>query len=239
MKHLKIVLFVLVCLSFNGSVSGQTVVKVKDPYILLEIGKDTDVQKDDILYIYRYDNTGKPAVVAKVQVVAMRKDLCAVKVLKKSSQYPVQPGDLVRKPAQQTITPQQDRTFEITPKEQSAAPPPSSQPVYRPQKIKPLTYAAFSAGLVISGLGYYYYDQAGITSTQKPSTSEEWERLQNLTDKYDNRANICLYAGGGLVAFSIIHYLLTRTPPAVTHASQGIIPVTRPGYSGLSYKLPL
>jgi len=237
--RLKIFVIFIISAFYLQSGWTQTVIKIKDPYVLLQFDKDFKVQKGDILYIYRTLENGKPAVVAKVSVMAVKKDLCAVKIIKKSKQYPVLTGDLVKKPAR-GISPQtEEQTFAAAEKEQNQI---TSVPVMTNSEPRNhlVTYLTVSAGLVVSGLGYYYYDQAGITASQHYTTITEYDNLVILTDKYDKRANYCFYIGGGLIAAGLLHYFITNS---IDHhpstATYNVTPVTSSGYSGLSITIPL
>ncbi|MCD6116506.1 hypothetical protein J7K93_05795 [bacterium] len=236
---LKIVVIFIVSVFFLQPALAQTVIKVKDPYVLLKFDKGFDAQKGDILYIYRNLENGKRVVVAKVSVMAVKKDLCAVKIIKKSKRHPLALGDLAKKPSS-GISPEIDeQTFASVKKEQNR---PASVSIINSSENRNhlITYLTASAGLVISGLGYYYYDQAGITASQHYSTTTEYENLVILTDKYDKRANYCFYIGGGLIAAGLLHYFLTNsTGYYPSTASYNIMPVTSPGFSGLSIAIPL
>jgi len=235
---LKIVVIFIVSVFFLQPALAQTVIKV-NPYVLLKFDKGFDAQKGDILYIYRNLENGKRVVVAKVSVMAVKKDLCAVKIIKKSKRHPLALGDLAKKPSS-GISPEIDeQTFASVKKEQNR---PASVSIINSSENRNhlITYLTASAGLVISGLGYYYYDQAGITASQHYSTTTEYENLVILTDKYDKRANYCFYIGGGLIAAGLLHYFLTNsTGYYPSTASYNIMPVTSPGFSGLSIAIPL
>jgi len=242
MKKINFLVFFSLFLVFftQNLLKAQTVVKVKDPYLLIRVDDNTGVNKGDIFYIYRLSDRGKPIVVAKVSVVAVRKDMCAVKVLKKSKKLSILPGDLIKK-ADKSISRIDDSvSYEQTGTEESASGQSSiSTNIVNPSFNRTLSYVAFSAGVAVSALGYYFYDQAGLTASQKPATMDEYYNLQTLTYKYDKRANYCFYVGGGLIAFSIINYLIINHKANRLNSAYIFTPVSRPGYSGISFSVPL
>jgi len=99
-----------------------------------------------------------------------------------------------------------------------------------------LTYFSIGTGVIASGLGYYFYDQANQTyqDYEAATTSADAADLYDKTISLDNKSKIGFAVGGGLFAIGVISYLLKQgKAPVKQNNTFSLEPVGKPNFIGL------
>ena len=94
MKHLKYIIL-LVCFVFASSVFSQKIIKVKKPYVLIDISRESGYRVGDELLVYHPGEEDEDKLVGVVELVVFKADECAAKIIKESVSTKIQVGDVV------------------------------------------------------------------------------------------------------------------------------------------------
>lgn len=221
---------VLFCFVWIGNSFSQQVKRIRRPYVLVDIENYSNVKLGDELLIYRIGDSGESVTIAKVEVVRIVGNDCAVKILAESQTTPIQVSD--RFMAVGGVSEKQSL-------EQPTGRRPTTQMQYRPSRSHWLSYVAITAGLISGGLGYYFYYEAEQASKENPVSYEHQAELDDRIRRYDNQSNFSCYLGGGLIAFGVIHYLFTHNRPVVRDRAFNIEPIQKKGYYGMRIQFAL
>lgn len=221
---------VLGCLIWTGSGYAQRVTRIRRPYILIDIGSTSDVKKGDQLFLYRIGDAGHPLVVGRIEVVRIQGNNCAAKILSEDRKNPIDLND--RLMVQGDMSVMRDMG-------QSTGGRQPAQMRYTSRRSHWLSYVTITAGLISSGLGYYFYNEAEHYSKIQPSSPEREAELADNVRKYDNQSNFSTYLGGGLIAFGVVYYLITRDRPVSRDQAFYITPIQKKGYYGMGVQFAL
>ncbi len=233
MKHLKYVILGL-CFVFTSSVFSQKIIKVKRPYVLIDISRDSGYQIGDECLVYHPIEGGEDKLVGVVELMAYKENQCAAKIIKESTTMDIQEGDIIA-PYQKSG----DKTGKTVKKSTPSGTVSSTPSRYAFQDKSQLpSYLSFAAGIVSWGVSYYYYNEAEKASNTY-HVLEEHDSLVDKTRKYDNISNFCMGLGGGLVAYSVINYLLTRRANIQMSENVSIVPVHKRDYFGMGITVNL
>jgi hypothetical protein len=221
---------ILFCIVWISNSFSQQVKRIRRPYVLLDIENYANVKLGDELLIYRIGDSEESVTIAKVEVVRIVGNDCAVKILAESQTTPIQLGDrfMALGGASEKKGPEQ-------PPERR----PTTQMQYRPSRSHWLSYVAITAGLISGGLGYYFYYEAEQASKEIPVSYEHQAELADRIRRYDNQSNFSCYLGGGLIAFGVIHYLFTHNRPVIQDHTFNIEPIQEKGYYGMRIQFAL
>jgi len=234
MKHLKYVILGL-CFVFTSSVFSQKIIKVKKPYVLIDISRDSGYQIGDECLVYHPIEGEEDKLVGVVELMAYKENQCAAKIIKESTTMDIQEGDIIA-PYQKSG----EKTDKIVKKSTPSGIVSSTQSRYAFQRKSQLpSYISLSAGILSCTIGYYYYHEAEKNSELIPANTAEYEDLKDETKKFDNTANFCFGLGGGLVAYSIINYILTRRTNLKMSENVSIVPVHKRDYFGMGITVNL
>jgi len=228
MKHLKYIIL-LVCFVFASSVFSQKIVKVKKPYVLIDISRESGYRVGDELLVYHPGEEDEDKLVGLVELITFKGDECAAKIIKESVTTKIQVGDVIK--PYQTSTPKKDKG--------RASTRPSTPPSYGLQKKSQLpSYLSLTAGIISCSVGYYYYNEAE-KNTQVIPASDEYESLKDETRRFDNTANFCFGLGGGLVAYGIVNYILTYRTNIRINQRVSVMPVHKRDFFGMGLTVNL
>ncbi len=233
MKHFRYLMLIL-CFIFTSSVFSQKIIKVKKPYVLIDISKNSGYQIGDEFLVYHPIADGEDKLVGVVELMVFKSDQCAAKIIKESITTEIQVGDIV--------TPYQKSGEEKVPyinDNETSSTSASIQSRFAFQRKSQLpSYLSFSAGMISFGISYFYYNEAEKNST-KYHLPDEHDQLVDETRKFDNISNFCLGLGGGLIAYSIINYMLTRRANIRMNERVSVVPVHKRDYYGMSLTFDL
>ncbi len=228
---LRIVFAVLFVLLLTGTLFSQEIVRINRPYALVNLNENSGVKVGDEMLVSRNLPDGTVIKVARVQVLLFRDNNCAVKIISENTNYPLEEGDtltlpssasLRRQPAQQQGS-NQSRNIQMG-----------------PMRDQWLSYVSVSAGLVLGGLSYYFFDQAEQTEDTMPTSQEHYNELVDKVEKYDTRSNICMGVGAGLIVYGVVRYFVVRHDLRL--ADQGtfrITPIRKSNVAGIGIEFAL
>ena len=222
---------VLGCLIWTGSGYSQQVTRIRRPYILINIASTSDLKKGDQLFLYRVGDSGHPLVVGRIEVVRIQGNNCAAKILSEDRKNPIELNDRLMVQGDMSVMRSMGQ------REESGLQ--SGQIRYTPRRSHWISYASITAGLISTGLGYYFYNEAELYSKITPISYEHQAELADDIRRYDNQSNFSYYLGGGLIAFGVIHYLITHNKPVYRNQAFHIAPVQKKGYYGMGVQFAL
>lgn len=220
----------LLCSSFTFS---QEVTRVKRPYILIDVAEGEGVKIGDEMNIYRLDAAGNPVITARVEIVTFRGSRCGAKIIVEDDQFMIQTGDRLLMPYENDIRQQ------LIQRGPPSTEPPTTQYRYNYGRSHWLSYVTITAGLISGGLGYYFYNEAEDLSNVQPLSLEHQYELAEEIRKYDNQSNFSVGLGGGLIAFGVLHYFLTRNKPPNPNQIFTLHPVQKRGVMGMGLQFAL
>jgi len=234
MKHLKYVILGL-CFIFASSVLSQTIIKVKKPYVLIDISRDSEYEIGDQCLVYHPMEGEEDKLVGVVELMVYKEDQCAAKIIKESVSMKIQEGDIIT-PYEKVGEGKEQEVEKSTPSGTIS----STQSRYAFQEKSQLpSYLSFAAGIVSWGVSYYYYNEAEKASNTYHTSIEEHNSLVDKTRKYDNISNFCMGLGGGLVAYSVINYLLTHRANIQMSENVLVVPVHKRDFFGMGITVNL
>lgn len=234
MKHFRYVILG-VCFVFTSSVFSQTIIKVKNPYVLIDISENSGYQIKDQFLVYHPIEGEEDKLVGVVELMAFREDQCAAKIIKESVSTKIQEGDIVS-PYQVA---NKEKMQKDKPTESSQKISSSTSPYHFQQKSQLPSYLFFTAGLISCGVSYYYYNEAEKTATTYHTSQEEHDSLVDEARKYDKISNFCLGLGGGLIAYSVVNYFLTRRANIKMSRRISVVPVHKRDFYGMGLSINL
>ena len=131
--------FLLMVLLWVGTSEGltQQVVRIRRPYILIQIDDMTDIKVGDERFLYRTSSTGELQPVAKVEFILIRDNQYAAKIISENRSSPVELGDVLS----EGLPKQQETAIRSRPK---------TKPRVRvgPRRSQWLSFVTIGAGLV-------------------------------------------------------------------------------------------
>ena len=229
MKHLKYIIL-LVCFVFASSVFSQKIIKVKKPYVLIDISRESGYRVGDELLVYHPGEEDEDKLVGVVELVVFKADECAAKIIKESVSTKIQVGDVVA--PYRTSAQNKDK-----PRVSSRPSTPSRYGLQKKSQMP--SYVTLTAGIISCSVGYYYYNEAEKNSRVVPAGLEEYENLKDETKKFDNTANFCFGLGGGLVVYGIVNYILTYRTNIRINQRVSVMPVHKRDFFGMGLTVNL
>lgn len=225
-------LLLVSCLWLQIPCEAQQVVRVNRPYILVDVASKDNVHVGEVYRLYRW--VAQTAVVTgKIEALVFRAEHCAFKITQENEKQKIKIGDWLLRPGEslpQTLS---------GPQEQHAAGRPvatkKSTLHNSPHPRRWITWTAMGAGVVSSGLAYYFWDRADDLARKTGQTSdpEYYNFLASEVRRYDRNSNFCTGLGAGMIAFGVVHYLLTRQAPEIQAGPVAILPMPAAGNPGV------
>ncbi len=228
----RILLIICTAVVLSQSIFAQEVTRVKRPYVLIDIGQEEGVKVGDEMNLYRLDAAGNPIRTARIEIITFRGTRCGAKIIVENDQYMIRNGDRLLMPYETEIRSKMVQRSRTNPQAMSSY-------QYRPSRSHWLSYVSITAGLISGGLGYYFYNEADELSNIEPMSLEHQSELAEDIRKYDNQSNFSAGLGGGLVAFGVLHYFLTRNKPANPNQVFTWHPVQQKGMVGMGVQFAL
>lgn len=227
-------LFLVFCLICSSSVFSQKVVKVKRPYVLVEMSKRKDFKVGDQLLVFRSGFDSEDKLIGLIKILVFKNNQCATEIVKENTTDHIQVGDYVVKYRKKISSKRDEKPAESVIRGSDQF---SIDPVQ--YKSQWPSYFSFTVGLISSGIGYYYFNEAEKSSIKFHSTQEEHDQLVKDTRKFDNRANFCYGLGGGLIVYGVINYFITRHYNKKYFENFSIVPVQKGDYYGIGLRICL
>ncbi len=180
-------LFLLVLVDQNFS---QKIIKKNKKYVVLDINQSYGLKVNDKVPVYKKVASDKTQKVGLIQIRLFQKGKCVAQILKQDPELRIEIGDFINN----------EENFEKIINNKSSG-------------RKTLPYLTLGTGLLASGLGYYFYDQANqaYKNYEAATTAESAVSYYKQTTKFDNQTKISLGIGGGLVVVGLITMLTNRS----------------------------
>jgi len=206
-------LFLLIFVDQNYS---QKVIKKNKKYVVLDITQSYGLKVNDKVPVYKKIASGKIQKIGLIQIRLFQKGKCVAQILKQNPELKIEIGDFINN----------EEDFEKTSNNNARS------------RRKVLPYLTFGTGLVASGLGYYFHDQANqaYKNYEQATTSESAVTYYKQTTRFDNQAKISLGVGGGLAVIGLITMLTNRSHSTSSEPEPeiSIEPWSQPGQVGFS-----
>lgn len=205
-------LFLLVFVDQNYS---QKIIKKNKKYVVLDINQSYGLKVNDKVPVFKKVASGKIQKIGVIQIRLFQKGKCVAQILKQNPQLKIEIGDFINN----------EEDFEKIANNKSSG-------------RKTLPYLTLGTGLLASGVGYYFHNQANQTykNYEQATTSESAVNYYKQTTKFDNQAKISLGIGGGLVAVGLLTMLTNRSHSTSSEPEPEISlkPWSQPGQVGLT-----
>lgn len=222
MKHFKF--FALISLILFSDVAfSQTILKRAKKYVVIDIDQAFGLNLNDKVNVHRKQMSGDVQDVGILKIIFFKNGKSIGEIISEDPEYPIKIGDF--------ISIQND--FQTKNPEYSSAQNPSSS------DSNFLTYISIGAGVIASGLGYYFYDQANQTyeDYETATTSADATDLYDKTINLDNKSKIGFAVGGGLFAIGVFSYLLKQGKAPVKQDNRfSLKPVQKQDFVGLGMR---
>ncbi|MBN2091406.1 hypothetical protein JW964_17470 [candidate division KSB1 bacterium] len=206
-------LFLLIFVDQNYS---QKVIKKNKKYVVLDITQSYGLKVNDKVPVYKKVASGKIQKIGLIQIRLFQKGKCVAQILKQDPELRIEIGDFINN----------DEEFEFTSNNNA------------PSRRKVLPYLTFGTGLLASGLGYYFHDQANQSykNYEQAKSTSEAVNYYNQTTRFDKQAKISLGVGGGLAIVGLITMFTNRSHPTSPEPEPEISmkPWSQPGQVGLT-----
>jgi hypothetical protein len=207
-------LFLFIFVDQNYS---QKVIKKNKKYVVLDINQSYGLKVNDKVPVYKRIASGKIQKIALVQIKLFQKGKCVAQILKQNPELKIELGDFINN--EEAFEKQLEASNNNT-----------------PSRRKVLPYVSFGTGLVGSGLGYYFHDQANQSykNYEQATSAADAVRYFKQTIRSDKQAKISLGIGGGLAVVGMITLLTNRQHSASSEPDLSIAPWNQPGQVGFS-----
>lgn len=199
MNYWKFLVWLFIFLMLSDITYAQTILKRSKKYVIVNIDETFGLKVNDQVNVYKKINTEDIQNVGAIKIVLFKKGKCIGQVVSESPHFPITTGDFVS--LQENFTKKKNRYA-------SSDSPSSSRSNF-------LSYLSMGTGILASGLGYYFYDQANQSyqNYEAATNSQDAVKLYDETASFDNKSKISCGVGGGLIIVGIISYLMNRDNP--------------------------
>jgi hypothetical protein len=254
--NISILIIVFTLLITNGY--SQQILKIIKNYVLIDINASSGFKKGDKINVIRKMGYSDSQKIGTVQIVKFELGKCAAKIVSEySKKNKIRVGDLIEMPETKDefdidyifndiddskslqLSSKGKNVTNQTPKKKRPVPkkyPVSKVTIYKPDHT--FSILMFGAGIIASGLGYYFYSQADQTYSeyQAAPTASDAVSLYNKTVDYDNLSQISLGIGSGLITASLLRIILKKPPKQpVSKTNLSINPVQKKGFVGIRF----
>ncbi|HEX9973376.1 MAG TPA: hypothetical protein VGD14_14995 [bacterium] len=198
MSYLKC--FTLIALLFFTDVAfSQTILKRAKKYVVVDIDQAFGLKENDLVNVHKKLISGDTQNVGTVKIILFKNGKCIGQIMSESPEIPVAIGDFIST----------ENDFSAKQSKYSSAGSASAS------GNNSLTYLSLGIGVVASGLGYYFLDQANQSykDYEAAATSQDAVDLFDKTVELDKKSKIGFGVGGGLIAVGLISYLMNHTNP--------------------------
>ncbi|MCI0495416.1 hypothetical protein L0Z72_10460 [candidate division KSB1 bacterium] len=198
MRYLKC--FTLILLLFLTDVAfSQTILKRAKKYVIINIDQSFGLKENDQVNVHKKLISGDTQNAGTIKIILFKNGKCIGQIISESPEIPIAAGDFIS---------MQDDYSAKQSKYSSAGSASSSG-------NNSLTYLSLGIGVVASGLGYYFLDQANqsFKDYEAAATSQDAVDLFDKTIDLDKKSKIGFGVGGGLIAVGLISYLINHTNP--------------------------
>ncbi|MCI0514878.1 hypothetical protein L0128_16815 [candidate division KSB1 bacterium] len=218
----------LFLLLFADQSYSQKIIKKTKKYVVLDINQAYGLKVNDKAPVFKKTTAGEVQKIGLVQIMLFKKGKCVAQILREEPPFKIGIGDFIDK----------ENSYELKKERLNAA------GYGTPARRNTWAYLSFGAGLVVSGLGYHYFQQAhqSYQDYEAATTSADAVNRYDQTVRLDNQAKLSFGVGGGLAAVGLIALLINRRH-TVAEAGFSVAPLTQPGQVGFSlswnFKRPL
>ena len=218
MRYFKCAAWFFIFLILTDFGYSQTILKRSKKYVIVDIDETFGLNPNDRVNVYKKLITDDIQNVGTLKIVVFKKGKCIGQILSESPQFPIEAGDFIS----------MENNFSKKKNKHSSAALSSSS------KSNFLTYLSFGTGIIASGLGYYFYDQANQTyqNYEAATNSQDAVKLYDDTISHDKKSKIGFGVGGGLIAVGIISYLVNRSNPQPQSNTFSLQPVQKNNFVG-------
>jgi hypothetical protein len=210
----------LFLLLFADQSYSQKIIKKTKKYVVLDINQSYGLNVNDKVPVFKKTASGEAQKIGLVQIMLFKKGKCVAQILKEEPPFKIGIGDFIDK----------ENTYELKKERLNAS------SYAAPARRNVWTYISVGAGLAVSGLGYYYYNQAtqSYQEYEQATTAAAAVRRYDQTARFDNQAKICFGICGGLAAVGLIALLINRRQTATSESNFSMAPMSQQGQVGFS-----
>ena len=218
MNYFKCAVLLFIFLLLADFAYSQTILKRSKKYVIVDIDETYGLNPNDRVNVYKKLITDDIQHVGTLKIVLFKKGKCIGQILSESPEFPIEAGDFIST----------ENNFSKKKNKHSSAVQSSSS------KNNFLTYLSFGTGIIASGLGYYFYDQANQTyqNYEAATNSQDAVKLYDDTISLDKKSKIGFGVGGGLIAVGIISYLVNRGNSQPQSNTFSLQPVQKSNFVG-------
>lgn len=192
--------FAMIFLLFFADVAvSQTILKRVKKYVIIAIDESNGFGINDQVDVHKKLVSGHSQNVGKVKIILFKSGKCIGQIMSEKVESPIAAGDFIS----------METSYSETQSKYSAAEPASWA------GTKSLSYLSLGIGIVASGLGYYFLDQANQTykDYEAATSSQDAVDFFDKTIALDKKSKIGFGIGGGLIAIGLISYLMNQPRP--------------------------
>ena len=199
MRYLKC--FVLIFLLFSVDAAfSQAILKRAKQYVIIDIDETYGLKVNDQVTVQKNLAAGKTQNTGTLKIVLFKSGKCIGQIISENPDSPIAIGDFIST----------ENNYSTTQSKYSSAGTTSSS-----SGGNSLTYLSLGVGIIASGIGYYFLDQANQTykDYEAATTSSAAVDLFGKTEELDKKSKIGFGVGGGLIAVGLISYLMNHNNP--------------------------
>ena len=223
MRFFKCSVWFFIFFLFADFAYSQEILKRSKKYVIVNINETFGLNPNDQVNVYKKLITDDIQNVGTLKIVLFKKGKCIGQILSESQEFPIEAGDFIS----------MENNFGMKKNKNSPGIQSSSS------KGNFLTLLSFGTGIIASGLGYYFYDQANQSyqNYEAATNSTDAAKLYDDTINLDKKSKIGFGVGGGLIAVGIISYLMNRGNPQPQSNTFSLQPVHKNNFLGFSMNL--